>query len=271
MHLDIKPANVLISFGGTLKISDFGMATRWPAPMGIEREGDRQYIAPEVIQTGQYDKQVDIFSLGLTIIETAGNEGLPPNGPVWQSLRNGDLSGAPILSTSVSGEFVTRDEKGNPIITELLDGYPSVTANMSYSSESSLDSDQFATGLLSPNIPRRRRAFYRTQSGSKKLLHTPRPGDLVYPPRFMEDGGLERVVQLMLAPDPTKRPKASNILDMEEVKWVDGRRRAPATVFEGLWGPDPKQGVLNTDSAELLRAVKASVDTSLDWKMLSGT
>ena len=269
MHLDIKPANVLISFGGTLKISDFGMATRWPAPKGIEREGDRQYIAPEVIQTGRYDKPVDIFSLGLTLIETAGNEGLPPNGPVWQSLRNGDLSGAPILSTSVSGEFVIRDEKGNPITTELLDGYPSVTANMSYSSESSLDNDQLATGLLSPSIPKRRRAFYRTQSGSKKLLHTPRPGDLVYPPRFMEDGGLERVVQLMLAPDPTKRPKALEILEMEEVKWVDGRRRAPATVFEGLWGPDPKQGVLNGGSTELLHPIKASVDTSLDWKMLS--
>ncbi len=30
LHLDLKPANVLITEHGTLKIGDFGMATRWP-------------------------------------------------------------------------------------------------------------------------------------------------------------------------------------------------------------------------------------------------
>lgn len=248
MHLDLKPSNVLITFEGTLKISDFGMATRWPASPGVEREGDREYIAPEVLQTNRYDKPVDIFSLGLTIIETAGNEALPPNGPVWQSLRSGDLSGAPILSTSVSGEFVVRDEDGNPISTELLDGFPETKASTSSSSNSS--SDEPFTGLLSPSIPRRRRAFYRTQSGSKKLLHTPRAGDLIHPPKFMEDGGLERIVQRMLAPDPQARPTAAKLLEMEEIAWVDKRRRAPATIFEGLWGPDIREGLSDDDTME---------------------
>lgn len=269
MHLDIKPANVLISFDGTLKISDFGMATRWPAQNGIEREGDRTYLAPEVIQTNIYDKPVDIFSLGLTIIEVAGNEGLPPNGVVWQSLRSGDLSLAPILSTSVSGEFVLRDEKGEPISTQLLEGLPSVTATQSFTSDSSSDTEQTDTGLLSPSYPKRRRAFYRTQSGSKKLLHDPRLGDLVYPPTFMECGGLERIVQLMLAPDASKRPRATDILNQEEVKWVDARRRCPATIFEGLWGPDPSyQASIN--SGEIVRPIDASLDTSIeDYSMLS--
>ena len=50
------------------------MATRWPASRELEREGDREYIAPEVLGSQKYDKPVDIFALGLTIVEAAGNE-----------------------------------------------------------------------------------------------------------------------------------------------------------------------------------------------------
>ncbi|KAF8447071.1 hypothetical protein BDZ91DRAFT_116401 [Kalaharituber pfeilii] len=268
MHLDIKPANVLITSNGTLRISDFGMATRCPAPPGIEREGDREYIAPEVIQTGKYDKPVDIFSLGLTVIEIAGNEALPPNGPVWQSLRSGDLSGAPILSTSVAGEFVVRDLEGNPINTELLGEKADVSASLSFSSDSSNEIYQpSSTGLLSPSAPRRKRAFYRTRSGSKKLLHDPRPGDMLYPPKFMEDGGLERIVQSMLAPNPADRPTAAKLLTMPEIKWVERSRQAPATMYEGLWGPElPEQVPLGRGDSTL--ELLAAGENSGGWDLI---
>ena len=83
-----------------MKIGDFGMATTLPVPPGLEREGDREYIAPEILELQQYDKPADIFSLGMTILETAANVCLPDNGLPWQKLRSGDLSDAPRLSSS---------------------------------------------------------------------------------------------------------------------------------------------------------------------------
>ncbi|TKY86556.1 hypothetical protein EX895_004705 [Sporisorium graminicola] len=130
LHLDLKPANVLITEYGTLKIGDFGMATRWPlvdaettlkgagldeephayaleqvaepwpCQRGLEREGDRIYLAPEVIFHGQYGKAADVFSLGLILLEAAGNVELPDNGEPWQKLRRDDLSDVDLSALS---------------------------------------------------------------------------------------------------------------------------------------------------------------------------
>jgi mitosis inhibitor protein kinase SWE1 len=70
IHLDLKPANIFLTREGRFKIGDFGMASLWPrvsggSPLGVgvggfEREGDKVYLAREVLQ-GTYGKAADIF------------------------------------------------------------------------------------------------------------------------------------------------------------------------------------------------------------------
>lgn len=113
IHLDLKPANIFITGSGRLKIGDFGMASLWPRPApsseassgsSFEREGDKLYLAPEVLQ-GRYSKAADVFSLGMTILETATNIIVPDQGNAWHRLRREDFSQIDSSLATLSAEL----------------------------------------------------------------------------------------------------------------------------------------------------------------------
>lgn len=220
IHLDLKPANILITFEGVLKIADFGMATPWPAEDGIEGEGDREYIGPEILM-GRYDKPADIFSLGLIIFEIAGNVELPDNGLSWQKLRNGDMSDVPSLTWSAETS-IFRDASGNPISEE-----PSFEELCA----SDFGDDTFGEDSF----------LGSRRSSERKAVQLARTGELHDPPSFMVDASheqaLDKIVRWMISPEPFDRPTADHVLETYGVQFVARRRRAGATIYEGNWGP----------------------------------
>ncbi|KAM4026350.1 membrane-associated tyrosine- and threonine-specific cdc2-inhibitory kinase [Anomaloglossus baeobatrachus] len=92
LHLDIKPANVFISYSGVYKLGDFGLMVELDGAEGSgeAQEGDPRYMAPELLD-GVFTKAADVFSLGMTLLEVACNMELPRGGDGWQQLRQGHL------------------------------------------------------------------------------------------------------------------------------------------------------------------------------------
>lgn len=240
IHLDFKPANILVNYEGQLKIGDFGLATRWPAARGIEGEGDRRYIAPEILN-GKYDKPADVFSLGLIMFEIASNVWLPDNGPHWLALRQGNFCAVPTGPlTGSEADALVRDVTGMPISTD---------------TDTAHEASLLHNGANPEKLEDFPFDFSRSPThDASNLFGTPKRGDLRHPPDFMvqaeHEQSLDQVVQWMLAPNPADRPTIQQVLSFESVQWVSNHRRAGATVFEGNWGSQD-DGEVDTEMVDV--------------------
>ncbi|KAM4526177.1 membrane-associated tyrosine- and threonine-specific cdc2-inhibitory kinase isoform 1-T2 [Fundulus diaphanus] len=138
IHLDLKPANVLITDSGRLKLGDFGLMLDM-SQAGDEcrngkakediQEGDPRYMAPELLR-GEYGPAADVFSLGVSILELACNLEVPNGGPGWQQLRQGHLpseftNGLSVELQSVLRMMLIPEPSERPTVSELL-ALPSV-------------------------------------------------------------------------------------------------------------------------------------------------
>jgi serine/threonine-protein kinase len=75
IHRDIKPSNIMMTKGGNLKITDFGIAyikTHDRSSKGII--GSPSYMSPEQVKEEPIDDKSDIFSLGCVLYELLTGE-----------------------------------------------------------------------------------------------------------------------------------------------------------------------------------------------------
>jgi serine/threonine-protein kinase len=77
LHRDVKPANVMASRDGEVKLMDFGIA-KGEDDMSLTRAGmligSPSYMAPEVLAGGEAGPPADVWALGITLYELLTGE-----------------------------------------------------------------------------------------------------------------------------------------------------------------------------------------------------
>ena len=72
IHRRLRPSNIMLSFDGEVKVTDFGVAKAFEAVTADSKEelvARHKYSAPEVARDGSYNQRSDLFSLGLIFLE----------------------------------------------------------------------------------------------------------------------------------------------------------------------------------------------------------
>ena len=114
IHRDVSPHNVLLSFAGEVKLSDFGIAKALDATVrsrGSAIRGKVAYMAPEQALGHRLDGRADLFALGVILYELATGTRLWGRGSEKETL------------TRLLGGTIDEPRRRNPAIPPSLESW----------------------------------------------------------------------------------------------------------------------------------------------------
>lgn len=89
VHQDMTPSNVMVSFFGEVKITDFGISYVTSRDGGLRKgvlKGKPRYVAPEVLAGKRVNNQADIYGVGVVLYELLMGKALFARASVKETL-----------------------------------------------------------------------------------------------------------------------------------------------------------------------------------------
>ena len=109
VHLDVKPANVIVDGSGNAKLTDFGIARAARDSEERELVGTARYIAPERVEGKPVSARTDVYGLALVAYELLTGEAAFPGAENEDLLRDRLERGAPHIRSVDAGLSETAD------------------------------------------------------------------------------------------------------------------------------------------------------------------
>ncbi|MDP9319804.1 MAG: serine/threonine protein kinase [Chloroflexota bacterium] len=100
VHLDVKPANVIVDEAGNAKLTDFGIARAARDSEERELVGTARYIAPERVEGRPVTPRTDVYGLALVAYELLTGQAAFPGAENEDLLRDRLERGAPHIRSA---------------------------------------------------------------------------------------------------------------------------------------------------------------------------
>lgn len=104
VHQDMTPSNVLVSFFGEVKVTDFGISYVTSRDGGLRQgvlKGKPRYVAPEVLAGKRVNNRADIYGVGVVLFELLSGKALFARSSIKETLAAVARNELPELSAEL--------------------------------------------------------------------------------------------------------------------------------------------------------------------------